>query len=138
MADSYAYLKIADFAHWGVYLHKDQTLPGRCVVWYKNDSPLDILDISTEELGEYWQIMKKTREALRESFAPAMFNYATLQNATRHIHTHLIPRYSEPVGFAGAHFEDKNFGKNYSHNRQVFYDAEVVQRIREKIKSNLR
>jgi len=129
--------KIAEFKYWEAYIHEDQTYLGRCVVWYKEDKPLDIFELAREEVEEYWVVIKKIRDALKKSFNPDMFNYATLQNVVRHIHTHLIPRYSKSIEFAGSIFEDKKWGHNYTPYEKISYSEDVLQNIKKEIISNL-
>ena len=53
-------------------------------------------------------------ERLRAAFSPDHFNYAFLQNADRHVHFHVIPRYAERRRFVGQEFADPDYPGHYA------------------------
>ncbi len=48
------------------------------------------------------------------AFHPVHFNYTFLQNQDRHVHMHIMPRYSTPVLFNGETFEDPTYPGHYA------------------------
>ena len=103
---------IRDFDHWSVYLHENQCYLGGTILWARRKDALDFFDMTEEEKAEYFDVGKKLRITLIGLFRPNMFNYLTLANVTRHLHTHLIPRYESSRIFSGIEFTDKRWGKN--------------------------
>ncbi len=112
MADFSKYL-IKKYKYWSVYLHPNQNLLGRCIVWCNRKSALDFSDASFEELKELLNIVKKLKKTCKKLFNPDWFNYTFLGNKTPHLHLHFVPRYKEKRIFEDFVFEDKHFGKHY-------------------------
>jgi diadenosine tetraphosphate (Ap4A) HIT family hydrolase len=110
----YKDLIIKQFDSWELYLHENQSYLGRCYLWYKKDEPIDMFDLDTKPLNELYNITNKIKKALTSSFQPDNYNYASLNNITRHLHFHIVPRYERPVTFNNHIFDDKNWGNNYS------------------------
>lgn len=128
-------VKILSGKYWDVFLHEDQTAIGRLYFWYKDDI-LDFLDIPEEAILEFYKTGKNLKEALVEVFQPDMFNYLALNNNTRHLHIHLIPRYSRKIEKFGIVFEDKSFGKNYKRDPDFKVPEEILFKIIELIKAD--
>ncbi len=137
MKNKFDKYKIHDGKFWIVYLHKDQTALGRIYLWYKENSE-DLLEISFEAIKELYNLGNLIRFSLSKSFNPTMFNYLSLNNATPHLHVHIIPRYSKEIKFFNVEFKDVNFGKSYKRNPLFKISDEVLIKIRDKIKDNLR
>src|SRR3989344_2132779 len=105
--------KIKYYKYWEVNLHENQGHLGRCVVWCKRQEALDLTEATKEEYDELLIIIRELKTALTRAFQPNWFNYAFLGNETRHLHCHIIPRYSSLRVFEGITFEDKKWGHNY-------------------------
>jgi len=56
-----------------------------------------------------------------------------LCNTAKHLHWHLIPRYSSPREFQGVKFEDKNFGRNYAPYDKRKLDGSILMDIKDSI-----
>ncbi len=110
---------IKKYKYWRVELYSNQSYLGRCVI-ILNRHLEDFFDITHDELNELYAITKKLRDAIKSSFHPDLFNYASLGNDTRHVHLHVVPRYSRIVTFHGHKFEDKKWGYNYSGYDKTF------------------
>lgn len=130
-------LKIIEGKFWEVNVHWDQTVPGRVCFWYKKDSKKDFLDLSKEELSEFYELGKKVKKALEKSFKPDLFNYYSLSNATKHLHIHLIPRYSREINLFGLKFKDSSFGKGYERNPNFVVREDILIKIKNEIIKNL-
>ena len=128
---------IKKFKYWRVELNCQQTYLGWCLV-ILNRHLEDLIDITKEEQAELFEVSKKVRDAIKESFHPDMFNYASLGNQTAHLHLRIIPRYSKPVKFGNIEFKDERWGKNYSpYNKNFKIPKEVETKIRDTIKEKL-
>ena len=130
-------LKIVDGKYWSVFLHQDQTALGRLYFWYKEDKVLDLLETPQEAIVEFYDLGKKVKSALEKSFHPDMFNYLSLNNVTRHLHIHLIPRYSRKIELFGLSFDDSLFGKSYKRNPDFVVPEETLIKIKDQIKKEI-
>jgi diadenosine tetraphosphate (Ap4A) HIT family hydrolase len=106
--------------YWKVFLYRNQAYLGRCVVYLKTraiDDPLALTDPEREELWK--EILPKLTRALNAAFQPDRINYAHLANRLRHVHWHVVPRYTEQRTheFAGHTFVDKRRGKIFRTNK---------------------
>lgn len=133
----YEKFKIKEYKYWSIFLHQDQTNLGRIYIWCNRQNVVDFLDMTKAEKEEFFKVAKKLRSVLTKLFKPNLFNYASLANATRHLHVHVISRYSRPRKFMGVTFEDKRWGQNYRSNPEFKISEEILLKIKDKIKSNL-
>lgn len=129
---------IKDFEHWRVYLHPEQNYLGRVYLWAKRGNLEDLFSMTKDETREYFEVGKSVRNAILKAFYPDLFNYATLGNETKHLHTHIIPRYMGVRLFSGLTFEDKNLGKNYAPYEKREFGNRVLTNIKLEIKERLR
>ncbi|VVB79479.1 Uncharacterised protein [uncultured archaeon] len=130
-------LKITEGKFWEVNVHWDQTVPGRVCFWYKKDDKKDLLELSKEAILEFYELGKAVKKSLEKSFNPDLFNYYSLSNATKHLHIHLIPRYSRERKLFGLTFKDSNFGKGYERDHNFIVPEEILFRIKDEIVKNL-
>ena len=130
-------LKIVELKYWDVFLHKDQTAIGRLYFWYKSEAK-DLLDIPEEALTEFFNTGRVFKSVLIELFHPDLFNYLSLNNITRHLHIHIIPRYSKPIKRFDMVFKDIAFGKQYVPNKDFIVDDDVLIKIRDLIAGRLK
>lgn len=110
--EDFSQYTIKDYSHWSVQIHLDQSYLGRCVIWCRRADAGDLADTTPDEQSELFEILKDVRTALSTVFQAEWFNYSFLGNETRHLHGHLLPRYSSPREFAGVTFTDERWGHN--------------------------
>ena len=130
--------KIKEYNYWIVDLSINQCFLGRCTIRLKRHLE-DFFDINEEELKEFFEITRKVRNVIKEVFGADMFNYATLGNLVRHVHLHLISRYSKKVHFEGYTFKNTGWGKHYRlHQKDDFkIPKEIQMAIKDRIKEKL-
>lgn len=104
---------IAQEAHWTVVLNRNQNLLSKLMLVLRRHAEA-VPDLRREEWTELHAVMTRTTGALTALLAPDHFNYAFLQNQDRHIHLHVIPRYSGPREFAGQTFTDPDYPAHYA------------------------
>jgi len=104
---------IAQEAHWAVVLNRNQNLLGKLMLVLRRHAEA-VPDLRPEEWTELHSVMGRATGALTALFAPEHFNYAFLQNQDRHIHLHVVPRYSGPRLFAGQIFADPDYPAHYA------------------------
>ena len=89
-------------------------------------------------MKELYDITKNLTDAIKELFGADMLNYAILGNTIRHIHLHVIPRYSKEVDFMGVKFKDERWGQNYApYDKNFEVPREIKIEICNKIRSRL-
>ncbi len=75
-----------------VFLFKEQTHPGRCVVAY-NGHVNELFELSDNELNRFMQDVTRTARAIKALFNPAKINYGAYSDKLPHLHMHLVPKY---------------------------------------------
>ena len=84
-----------------VFLFKEQTYRGRCIVAYK-DHNVELYNLEGEELREYMEDVNKVAKVLKDIFAPAKINYGAYSDKLPHLHIHLVPKYENGPDFGGT------------------------------------
>ena len=135
---NYDLLKIKSYKHWDLYLHENQCYLGRVFALLKDEDTEDFLAVKGESRDEFFQIGEAVKLALKTLFQPDKMNYAALSNTSPVIHVHIIPRYKEARKFAGIHFDDDRWGKNYApYNRSFVLEESQLFTIRDALKAKL-
>lgn len=98
--------------YWKVVVNRNQNLLGKCFLSLKRHSE-NVTKLRSDEWHELHVLLTRTTEALRHAFKPDHFNYVFLQNQDRHVHLHVIPRYTSPREFAGLEFRDAGWPGHY-------------------------
>lgn len=133
MNNDFSKLLIKEYDYWAIYLNDNQGYLGRCIVWCKRESALDLADATPEEQRELFEVLRILRGALIKIFNPDWFNYVFLGNIDRHLHAHFIPRYASIREFSGIVFEDKLYGKNYKTDPDFKIPEMVLMEIKARI-----
>lgn len=136
---------VLETAHWKTMLTADQkTYLGRCAVWLKRSCG-DLAELTSEELLDFHELVKKLEHACRKAFNATMFNWTCLMNnayrtvpPNPQVHWHFRPRYNQIVIFAGTEFHDKLFGSHYElHTDSRDIGSEIRSLIVEELKKHL-
>lgn len=75
-----------------LYLFKEQTHPGRCVVAY-NRHVNELYELSDSEVALFMQDVARAARAMKAAFDPAKINYGAYSDKLPHLHFHLVPKY---------------------------------------------
>jgi diadenosine tetraphosphate (Ap4A) HIT family hydrolase len=75
-----------------VYLFKDQTFRGRCVVAYR-EHYTELFQLAPSDLHEYMDEVAKVAKVIFETLKPQKISYAIFGDLVPHIHYHLVPKY---------------------------------------------
>lgn len=110
-----------------VYVFKEQSHKGRCIVAHKKHVS-ELIDLSDEERDQYFSDIAKVSKALHKAFAPDKVNYGAYGDTGCHLHFHLVPKYKDEVEW-GSTFE-MNSGK-------VLLTDEEYEALAEAIRQNL-
>lgn len=111
-----------------VFLFKEQTYKGRCVIAYKNHN-VELYQLSPEDLLAFMTDVNKVASAIAKLYNPAKINYGAYSDKLPHLHIHLAPKYVD-----GA-----DYGSTFVMNPQKVYftDSEYTEMI-DSIKKELR
>lgn len=125
-------LKISPGKYWDLFLHTDQGLLGRCYFEYKGEES-SLMRVPETAMLELRANGERLERVLEELFHPDLFNHQSLNNQTRHLHVHVLPRYREEREFLGIHFRDQNFAEAYSGRSPLLLHPMMVIRIRDTV-----
>ena len=126
---------IKQFMHWTLLINYMQPTLGSALV-VLNRHVSDLSDIKLYEAKDYWDITNLLEKSLKLSFNPQRINHLMLANAVKHVHYHVVPRYSEPREFEGMTFTDEKFGHMPILTKSRL-DEKILGSIKAKILENL-
>lgn len=119
---------VADLGVSKLYLFKEQTYYGRCVVAYK-DHGIELADLSDEESALLIKDVKRLGKAIEKAVNPAKVNYGMYSDTLPHLHVHIVPKQEVGHTFGGT------FEMNVNPPKYLTEDEYSV--IINKIKENL-
>jgi diadenosine tetraphosphate (Ap4A) HIT family hydrolase len=95
--DSPGWLKVAQLSVSTLYLERNQTYRGHCMLMY---DPGHVTGLEKLEPAEYERVMAdlgRAARAIAAAVQPDHMNYASMGNVVPHLHWHIVPRYrSDP------------------------------------------
>ena len=117
-------IEICDLSVSTVFLFKEQTYRGRCVVAYK-DHNVELFELNDADLLAFMNDVNKVAKAMKVAFDPEKINYGAYSDKLKHLHIHLVPKY----------VDGPDFGGTFTMNPQKVYlsDSEYAEMI-EKLK----
>ena len=74
-----------------VYIFKEQSKRGRCIVAHKKHVS-ELIDLSDEERNAYFAEIAQVSRALHKAFHPDKVNYGAYGDTGCHLHFHLVPK----------------------------------------------
>lgn len=83
---------ICDLSVSKLYLFKEQSFPGRCLLAYANHVN-ELHDLSEEEIAQYAVDIRRTGNVIRELYHPDKINYGMYNDTGSHLHCHIVPKY---------------------------------------------
>lgn len=81
-----------------LYLFKEQTYRGRCIVAYRSHVN-ELFELSETELALFTQDVARAARAMKAAFKPAKINYGAYSDKLPHLHIHLVPKYQDGPGW---------------------------------------
>lgn len=120
-------IEICDLSVSTVFLFKEQTYYGRCIVAYK-DHNVELYELNDADLLAFMKDVNKVAAAMKNLFNPAKINYGAYSDKLPHLHIHLVPKYTDGTDFGGI----------FAMNPQQKYlsDAEYTELV-DKLKKEL-
>ena len=104
-----------------VYLFREQSYPGRCVVAL-NDHAKEFFHLPQDTQDAFMRDVAQVAQALEQSFEPDKINYGAFGDTMPHLHFHVVPKYE------GGHAWGRMFDMNPAENVQLS-DEEYQERI---------
>jgi diadenosine tetraphosphate (Ap4A) HIT family hydrolase len=105
-----------------LYLFKEQTHRGRCVVAYRNHVN-ELFELSQAELALFTQDVVRAAKAVKTAFNPDKINYGAYSDKLPHLHFHLVPKYKDGTNW-GTTFE------MMPANKKLLTDAQYAEIIK--------
>ena len=107
-----------------LFIFKEQTYHGRCLVAYK-DHVDDLNLLSDEERNAFMADVAQVTRAMQKVFNPAKINYGAYSDTLSHLHFHLIPKYVDGPDFGGVF--QMNPKKTYLSDKEYAEMAEAIK-----------
>lgn len=121
---------VADTPLWRILVSRDQGYLGRCMLISRFHIG-NITEMSFQQNDDLLDAQVRLEYAVRSAFGANWCNWTQLGNDAfqaedpkPHLHTHLRPRYQEPVEFKGYEFVDHDFGEMYDLNQRWNVDKD--------------
>jgi diadenosine tetraphosphate (Ap4A) HIT family hydrolase len=129
---------LKEYTDWEVQLFLNQYHLGRSLIKLKRHA-VDLTELKEDERKELFEkVLPELEDTLNKLFQPDLYNQATLGNDCRHLHIHVIPRYSSERTFNGQTFRDENWNEDYRpHPDTIDIPDATFEKMEEKIASEL-
>jgi diadenosine tetraphosphate (Ap4A) HIT family hydrolase len=86
-------IKICELDVSVVYLFKEQTYKGRCIVAYNKEHANEIFELSEENRNKFINDVARVASAVKRAFSPQKINYGAYGDKMPHVHFHIVPKY---------------------------------------------
>jgi len=129
---------IKEYTHWKLLVRNRNSTLGNCVVVIKRHLE-SFSEATPEEMAEFAQVVKDIEGALKKLFNYDKMNWLMLMMKDKHVHFHVLPRYSEVKEFYGLQWEDHawpSMTKIFSEKKEPL-TQEMLNKIKEEIKKNI-
>ena len=94
-------IEVAKLSVSRVFIFKEQTYHGRCLVAYK-DHVDDLNLLSDDDRNAFMADVAKVTRAMQKVFNPDKINYGAYSDTLSHLLFHLIPKYKGGPDFGGV------------------------------------
>jgi diadenosine tetraphosphate (Ap4A) HIT family hydrolase len=93
-------IEICDLSASTLFLFKEQTYHGRCVVAFK-DHANQLFELSDLDRNAFMADMAKVSKAIDSAFQPVKINMGAYSDKLQHLHVHLAPKYVDGPDYGG-------------------------------------
>jgi diadenosine tetraphosphate (Ap4A) HIT family hydrolase len=108
-----------------VYLFKEQSYKGRCLVAYHKHVN-ELFELEDAEAELFIKDVKKVAAAMQKAFSPNKINYGAYSDKLPHLHFHLVPKYEDGLTW-GSTFE-MNPAKVYLSDEEY---ADLINKVKQ-------
>ena len=88
-------IRIHATAYTDAILQRAAIQPGYTLVIWRGCHVVEPYELNPDEAAAYWHDVLTVARALAAHYRPIKMNYQTLGNTVPHLHTHLLPRFTE-------------------------------------------
>ncbi len=85
-------IEIAPLAASTLYLFREQTHPGRCVVAYRGHVN-ELFELPGDELARFMRDVAQAARAIKQATGARKINYGAYSDKLPHLHFHLVPKH---------------------------------------------
>ena len=85
-------IEVCELSASTLYLFKEQTYKGRCIVAFKGHKR-ELFEMNEKELELYTRDVARAAKAIKKAFEADKINYAAYGDRVSHFHMHLVPKY---------------------------------------------
>jgi diadenosine tetraphosphate (Ap4A) HIT family hydrolase len=96
-------IEVATLSASTLYLFKEQSHRGRCVVAYRSHVN-ELFELPNDELILFTQDVARAAKAIKAAVGAKKINYGAYSDKLPHLHMHLVPKFEGGVAW-GAPFE---------------------------------
>ena len=93
--------EICDLNVTTLFLFKEQTYHGRCVVAYK-DHANQLFELSDADRNAFMADVARVAKVLSAVFSPVKINMGAYSDKLQHLHFHLAPKYVDGPDYGGT------------------------------------
>jgi len=120
-------IEICDLSVSTLFLFKEQTYHGRCVVAYK-DHANQLFELSDADRNAFMADVTRVAKVISTAFSPVKVNLGAYSDKLQHLHFHLAPKY----------VDGPDYGGTFQMNPQKVYLSEIeYEEVIAKIKAVL-
>ncbi len=94
-------IEICDLSVSTLFLFKEQTYHGRCVVAYK-DHANQLFELTEADQNAFMADVVKVTKAMNTAFNPVKINLGAYSDKLQHLHFHLAPKYVDGPDYGGT------------------------------------
>lgn len=94
-------IKICELPATKLYLFKEQSHKGRCIVASKFHVS-EMTELSEEERNAFFADVNHVAKAIHAAFHPDKINYGAYGDTGHHLHFHLVPKYKDEFEWGGT------------------------------------
>ena len=109
-----------------LYLFREQTHRGRCVVAYRGHVN-ELFELPEAELARFTQDVAQAARAIKTACGATKINYGAYSDKLPHLHMHLVPKYRDGPSW-GSTFEMMPASKKHLTDAEY---ADLVQAIKQ-------
>lgn len=128
---------IREYDYWVVLLRPTQVTLSSLVIVCKEDAE-SISSISSLANSEFQIVVKDVEQVLKYIFNYDKINYLALMMLDKHVHFHVLPRYSESILFNGIKYSDKYWPLAPQLSEKLNISESDFQDLKDIITSNLK
>jgi diadenosine tetraphosphate (Ap4A) HIT family hydrolase len=85
-----------------VYLFREQTYPGRCVVAFTGGHVAELFDLGDADRDSFMSDVARVARAVASAVGAAKINYGAYGDKTPHLHFHIVPKREDSPDWGGT------------------------------------